>query len=551
MRRTSLKRTKRGYVRNLGRMQDGSQPKFYLGHDREQALRRLDMIVALWQQIEEKHRHRPDPPVWDSDRFEAAKAVAKGEIPALHRGDKEQPEKYFERVNETRRSLGIDVQPADEFLYRVGLQDLVGDNEKSAARLSSAVGVPGATGQTLHQALRGYQEYLQREYLDTDGLLTDNGRTKVEQIKTIVSYVPDPDLAALDYHGCDEIFGIFRRRPMSKRYKKPMARKSCTNYIGELGRFFRWLHLSNQFRWRKPEDFELIDRRPIELDEDVEKEAADVPTWTIEQLKKLNEYATPLERVFLLLGLNCAYGADQAGRLRISHLRLSPDGHSYIRRVRRKKKTRAIHLLWQQTADGLRWALERRKGQQHEKDFLLLTDEGQPYWKKTKGGHRSQLIPNLWTRLIARIQKDDRTFPHLPFNSLRDTSADLIRQLAGEEIASLHLAHKHQSKDENLGSYTNPVRKRHFRAIRKLENKLEAVLSAAGPEPWAERPKSYIGRAKIKKLLQLREQGVKATEIAKKLDISVATVYRYKLPNKQAGCDDEPCDKPKDSKVVQ
>src|SRR5690606_2483681 len=103
---------------------------------------------------------------------------------------KEQPEKYFERVNETRRSLGIDVQPADQFLYQVGLQDLVGDNEKSAARLSSAVGVPGATGQTLHQALRGYQEYLQREYLDTDGLLTDNGRTKVEQIKTIMSYVP-------------------------------------------------------------------------------------------------------------------------------------------------------------------------------------------------------------------------------------------------------------------------------------------------------------------------------------------------------------------------
>lgn len=52
VRQTSLKRTKRGYVRNLGRLASGSQPKFYLGHDRAIANQRLQQITILWQHIE-------------------------------------------------------------------------------------------------------------------------------------------------------------------------------------------------------------------------------------------------------------------------------------------------------------------------------------------------------------------------------------------------------------------------------------------------------------------------------------------------------------------
>jgi hypothetical protein len=102
----------------------------------------------------------------------------------------------------------------------------------------------------------------------------------------------------------------------------------------------------------------------------------------------------------------------------------------------------------------------------------------------------------------------------------------MIRQMAGEEVASVHLAHKHQSKDENLGRYTNPVRKRHFKALRSLEKKLAVVFEAAGPEPWVQRGKAYMGLAKVEKVRELRRQGVSPTVIAAKLDISVASVHR-------------------------
>jgi hypothetical protein len=82
MRQTSLKRTKRGYVRNLGRAEGGSQPKFYLGHDREEAIRRLTLITAMWTRVEERTT-AGYLPTWMSEEIEAAKAIARGESPTL------------------------------------------------------------------------------------------------------------------------------------------------------------------------------------------------------------------------------------------------------------------------------------------------------------------------------------------------------------------------------------------------------------------------------------------------------------------------------------
>lgn len=534
VRQTTLKRTSRGYVRNPGKLPQRAgeakapQHKFYLGHDKQVAIDRLQAIVALWTVFTSKTGRD----AWDECHLKIAKAVARGEPLVVRRFDHEPEENLFLRFREwsTQLKVPVVVAPEQEHLFGMGREALAQDLLKAQDRLAASVGAPTAHGQNLHEAIEAYRDHVRRDYLDpSDGTLTDNGKKKVDQLKTIISYVPNLDLGALDYHGTDEIFAIFRRRPPSKRYKRPMSRKSCSNYIGELGRFFRWLHLSNDWTWRKPEDFDEISRRPRDLDSDVEHEAEEVPTWTVKELKLLNEYALPIERVFFLLGLNCSYGADQAGRLRIRHLALADeeDKQSFIKRVRRKKKTRSVHALWQQTEQAIRWALARRQKQSHPEDFLLLTDNLSPYWDKTKAGNRKQAIPNLWSRLLDRVIKDRPTFRRLPFNSLRDTSANFVRRLAGEEIASVHLAHKHQSKDENLGRYTNPSRRRHSRTLQRLETKLRSVFAAAGPDPFATRQKNYIGLEKIRQIKKLRSEGLGPSEIARSMRISTTTVYRH------------------------
>ena len=56
-----------------------------------------------------------------------------------------------------------------------------------------------------------------------------------------------------------------------------------------------------------------------------------------------NEYATPIERLFLLLGLNCAYGADQAGRLRIGYPKGYGVGSPFRIRAGAARRRRRTH----------------------------------------------------------------------------------------------------------------------------------------------------------------------------------------------------------------
>ena len=252
----------------------------------------------------------------------------------------------------------------------------------------------------------------------------------------------------------------------------------------------------------------------------MEREAAEVPTWTLDELKIIYRYALPIERVLILLGLNCAYGADQAGRLKRQHLKPSEVEPTYLRRIRRKKKTTSIHRLWSETAKGIQWVLPRAGD-----EILLVTESGIPFWSQTKGGNRRQTIPNLWNRLLGRIRHDHKGFRKLPFNSLRDTSGNEIRKIAGEETASLHLAHKHQSGDPNLRRYTNPVWKRLFRAHRRMERKFSTVWE--GVDAWVEPRRTYIGLDMVNKIRALKAQGLPILLIAKELGVSTTTVYRW------------------------
>lgn len=176
--------------------------------------------------------------------------------------------------------------------------------------------------------------------------------------------------------------------------------------------------------------------------------------------------------------------------------------------------------------------MERRPSSDH--DHVLLNQNGNPYWRLTKGSNRAQDIPNIWTRLLDRVRKDHPEFRRLPFNSLRDTSGDFIRRIAGGEIASLHLAHKHQTDDENLGRYTNPLRRRHTKAIKRLEEKLAtAFADVADPFPvemtkvQSEGQVPNISPGKIRRIRQLHAQGYKRTKIAELVGVSTQTVYRH------------------------
>ena len=186
------------------------------------------------------------------------------------------------------------------------------------------------------------------------------------------------------------------------------------------------------------------------------------------------------------------------------------------------------HKIWKQTSDGLNWAIKRAKSISPLATTILITKNNTALYHQTNSGNRAQAITNLWNTLKKRIHKDHPNFPDLPFNALRDTSTNFIRELAGEEIARLQCAHAHQSSDTNLKCYSNPLYAKLFETLDKLESILTPVFEAAGQNPWADQPKSNLGIQKISELKNKLSEGWTITKISKELGVSLSTAHKYK-----------------------
>lgn len=200
------------------------------------------------------------------------------------------------------------------------------------------------------------------------------------------------------------------------------------------------------------------------------------------------------------------------------------EGVHYIKRIGKKKRVKGIHRLFAITYQGIQWAIQGRE--KEKESFVVVNKKGNPLWRKTSGGKRSKDIPNAWYRLLDRVVKDHPDFPHHGFNTLRDTSADMIRRIAGQEAALIHLTHRHQSSDRNLRRYTNAPRKKVFKAQRILERKLAKAFKS-DKDTWKEREHQYLDQSYIKKIQAMSKAGKPVAQIAEEVGVSKSTVYRW------------------------
>jgi integrase len=543
-----LKRGKGGViVRYIGQNQKGVPEKFRLGYDLAEAERRVELITALWAEMESKRTvneevvRRLMKPFWEPAYLDAAKAIAKGKPPTLPKnGCYETPESYLRRIGTISASTGTKFEPADPNDLESAISVIQQDIPKARNTLSLAINVPTATGRTLREAFDAYEVQTKRDNTNSNGL-SAWGKTKLDQIHSIRSYLGDErfggqdllalDLAELTYQRCGEIYGVFRCRPLTLRtnLQRRMTPASAKNLIKELGNFFDWLDGAEEFEWTEPRRFRSIVKTPEKLtpEEQYERRQAKkksvIPT---EHIQTLLEYALPIERILLLLGLNCAFGAAEVGQLRTGFLRLD---EAVIDGVRFKTGNETKHRLWSQTIAGLRWVLERRQRQTplrpEYQDIVFLSDRGKPLWHHTPDGNTSNGVGNIWYRLIQRVQNDDKEFPSYSFNKLRKTAATRILNIANAETASMILAHNTISDDELLENYAVLPWEKLFLAQEQFGAELADVL-AGDPQQWETKRKTYIGLKKQKRIVELHESNMPAPEIATLMGVNIATVYR-------------------------
>ena len=269
---------------------------------------------------------------------------------------------------------------------------------------------------TLHEAFDGYQEFIKEEYFrPEEGNLTAWGNTQRRQVETLRNHHQNQPLAELDEEAVVKLISYWRRRPYKQGTNKPVTSKSAGNYIKTLKRFLKWLDRTSSFTWRKPFALNDLETRVQVLRSDYEnKGLAQVDTFSLEELKLLMRYGQPLDRLLVLLGLNCGFGKAEISSILLNQVHLfsahdkwhcelmnytTTDADSFIKRIRLKTGVYGEHLLFKLTVEGLQWAIENRTLNSTEsltgRDVLLVNANGQALDKPVSYTHLT--LPTIYS----------------------------------------------------------------------------------------------------------------------------------------------------------
>jgi hypothetical protein len=314
-----------------------------------------------------------------------------------------------------------------------------------------------------------------------------------------------------------------------------------------LRHFLRWLNKSPEFAWKWPAELNLDPVRiPLAPQEkSAMARSAQVQTYNFDELGVLWEYATAFQRLLMLLALNCGFGRAEVSSLEMSEVLLhekhpheleagiqSSAVDSWVFRLRHKTGVYGEWKLWSETVNGIEWWLRQRAAiaVPSEVRALLTNQAGKRYDGLTKGNNPNFQIPNSWFHLSERIRKDDPSFRRLSFNKLRKTAANLVRSVAGGEVAAVFLCHGAALKrDELLEVYTNRPFAKVFEAIDQVGAKLRPLWNTVSA-PFAELRQeggANISRGIIRGIQEMKRQGYKTAYVAEKLGVSADTVRRW------------------------
>lgn len=538
-----------------------SQPKFRLGTDSREARRRADLIRQLWDHLEASTSQRPF--AWPNWELEAAKQIAKGSTQiAVPRDTDERITQFAKRLAGLGRKMPmLSFKPADETDFELEVMqaqavvEIAQLSRRTARQMEDdmfaaplkVLGVPVPdSGPTFHDALRSHIQGIEKQYpLADTGLVTQWSRVRVKLIQSLIDHHPDFAISRLDLSKIEELYLYWRLRPKRKNSEERVARKSAANQITALKGFFVWLHKSPNYEWRRPSDLDLVDTRVKTFADDRRRQVTPAVIYSLDELVLLSKYATPLERLFLLLALNCGFNRAEIASLLIGEVFIHQphDPHyqemlgfqmtpsdSFIKRVRRKSGVYGEHLLYPQTLQGIDWALanRRRLAGFGPEEKLLINDKGQPYDKPSKSGNANQQISNRFGDLLTRIKDDKNTIRKLSFGKLRKTAGDLIRRFSDGETAGVFLCHGQPVETDSLADlYSSRPFGKVFAAIRRVQEYLKPVFEAAGDGPFRPGPQAYTTRRTVDTIVDLYQGGTAPAEIATTVGKSVATVQRH------------------------
>lgn len=278
-RKTSLKLDNRGdYRPYIGYRKDGKQQRFNLGTDLALAERRRDRIQKLYAESVAARRSYSMQPSWTEAALYAAKMIEGGfeqiHLPAPSVvnevcGPDREIGTYDPCWNPLSpaaiiwsHAVASRLYPSVNWLLPEGPigenaieygQKLFNMQARRQAKLLNSEAPANPVAGTFHEALDRYDSYIESEVsLRVCHGTKENRRGQVKYLKAQHADVP---LAFLDLAACRKLFDYWTGRPLNEETGERYKFGTCKHRISELSMFFAWLHSTDEFTWRKPEDF--------------------------------------------------------------------------------------------------------------------------------------------------------------------------------------------------------------------------------------------------------------------------------------------------------
>ena len=602
------------YLRNIGWARNSetgkiSQKKFYLGHDEDFARHAAARLEALWKCVESRFKRDPEHrihleilrhtlrqsanepagenvqiklpdeyemvdgiiclkpefarPFWTPVSLLIAKAIRDGlavaKIPAemqFNRGLR----KPSDFLKELRIDFNvIHLEFTDEVLNTQANQDIEAEAGRLKRRSQDLVAKP-LSHQHLHQAIEDYKVFTLQDNVEKDGESTEWAKAKVRQIEFVRRNTVDLDLTQVGENSVIQIIETLRGRPYSMKTGEHCSKRYAANCLREFKVFLKWLDKDKSYYWVWPAGYEFERGKIADIvkeESGSEPSARLIKTNTVSELTELYFEAEPIQRLYILLALNCGCIQAEQTDLRLNEIFLDerhPDSNAleipehrkgnWIARFRGKTKVYGTWSLWPETVAAIRWWLTERDRikqavclgiKKKEDEFarttegrLLITQRGKPVATKNK---RTGRLPNSFNSLLDRVVSQNRDFNRLSFKYLRKTGSTLVRKVSNAEMASIYLAHgKPHGGDSDLEAYANRPFEQLFEALDLVHQRLKPLWDAV-PEPFAKPRrlggKNHISKAKIKQIRRLATSGKSVQKIAEKVSVHTTTVRRH------------------------
>lgn len=464
------------------------QHRFNLGTDRREAERRYRRIQELY--TDDCRDSGKD--LWSPRGLKYAEQLASG-VATIQVGpppsfDERAIIEYQQGIEHYRQWFpSLDIAPSDPVVYSKSveqnqslvtneLKDLELKLKRMGALLSKDSIPEKFISGTFHEALLVYESEIKRDSPKVaDGAINQTGRKRIERVNRLKERHADFPLYELNRDRIAELIGYWRNRPLTKRMTV-MAYDTARIHLEEFDRFISWLDDSEKFRWVMPKGAKKITRRIVKFDSEKQLSAVVKPTYTPEQLGAINRTATERERLALYLGLNCAMGAAELGRLTVNDFLLntphplarklglrSSSNDSWLRCIRPKTDVFGEWILWPETVELVRWAIARAR--RIGTDLIFCRETGAPLFDEAISKPDAGFA-NLWRKSFDRAKAKESNLPWLPLGSLRDTLPDYLWKHHDSELASMCVAHGSPSPDKLMECYANRPFARFHRAVK-------------------------------------------------------------------------------------